>query len=67
MPSLSAGILKSNNTITKTVYHKPGNTTSPKTGDNSNLLLWIVLLLASGGVLTVLGIASRKKSKNALK
>ena len=42
-------------------------TTSPKTGDNSNLALWFAVLFISGGVLTVLGIASRKKSKNALK
>ena len=46
---------------------KPGNTSSPQTGDNSNLALWFAVLLVSGGVLTVLGIISKKKSKNALK
>lgn len=46
---------------------KPGNTSSPQTGDNSRLALWFAVLCISGGVLTVLGIASRKKSKNALK
>ena len=52
----------------ETTSPKTGNgTTSPKTGDNSNLALWFAVLFISGGVLTVLGIASRKKSKNALK
>lgn len=45
---------------------KPGSTGSPQTGDSSSVL-WLALLCISGGVLTVLGIASRKKSKNALK
>ena len=47
--------------------NKPGNISSPQTGDNSSLALWFAVLFISGGVLTVLGIASRKKSKNALK
>ena len=34
---------------------------SPQTGDNSNLMLWIALLLISGGVCTVLTV-KRKKS-----
>ena len=46
---------------------KPGNTSSPQTGDNNSLALWFAVLLVSGGVLTVLGIISKKKSKNALK
>ena len=46
---------------------KPGSTGSPQTGDSSNLIGWLAALFVSGGVLTVLGIASRKKSKNALK
>ena len=45
----------------------PGNTSSPQTGDNNSLALWFAVLLVSGGVLTVLGIISKKKSKNALK
>ena len=45
---------------------KPGSTGSPQTGDTSSVL-WLAILCISGGVLTVLGIASRKKSKNALK
>ena len=55
------------NTGNGTTSPKTGETTSPKTGDNSNLALWFAVLFISGGVLTVLGIASRKKSKNALK
>ena len=52
----------------ETTSPNTGNgTTSLKTGDNSNLALWFAVLFISGGVLTVLGIASRKKSKNALK
>lgn len=49
--------------------HKPGkddSTKSPQTGDSSSVL-WLAILCISGGVLTVLGIASKKKSKNALK
>ena len=44
-------------------YNKPGNnaTTSPKTGDSSNLALWIALLLASGGALILTTVISRKK------
>lgn len=48
---------------------KPGkddSTKSPQAGDSSSVL-WLAILCISGGVLTVLGIASRKKSKNALK
>ena len=45
---------------------KPGSTGSPQTGDSGSVL-WLAILCISGGVLTVLGIASRKKSKNALK
>ena len=44
---------------------KPGSTGSPQTGDSSSVL-WLAILCISGGVLTVLGIISKKKSKNAL-
>ena len=37
------------------------DTTSPQTGDNSNLALWFAVLFISGGVLTVFSIASKKK------
>ena len=63
----STGDTTSPNTGNGTTSPKTGDTTSPKTGDNSNLALWFAVLFISGGVLTVLGIASRKKSKNALK
>ena len=43
-----------------------GSGATPQTGDSSSVL-WLAILCISGGVLTVLGIASRKKSKNALK
>ena len=33
---------------------------SPQTGDNSNLMLWIALLLASGGACTVLTVKRKK-------
>ena len=34
---------------------------SPKTGDNSNMALWIALLLISGGALITLPLANRKR------
>ena len=63
----STGETTSPNTGNGTTSPKTGDTTSSKTGDNSNLALWFAVLFISGGVMTVLGIASRKKSKNALK
>lgn len=39
---------------------KPGSTGSPQTGDSSSVL-WLALLCISGGVLTVLGIAGKRK------
>ena len=63
----STGETTSPNTGNGTTSPKTGETTSLKTGDNSNLALWFAVLFISGGVLTVIGIASRKKSKNALK
>ncbi|WP_449078137.1 InlB B-repeat-containing protein [Ruminococcus sp.] len=63
----STGETTSPNIGNGTTSPKTGETTSLKTGDNSNLALWFAVLFISGGVLTVLGIASRKKSKNALK
>ena len=41
---------------------KPGTSDkSPQTGDNSNLMLWIALLLASGGVLTGVTVFDKRK------
>lgn len=39
-------------------------TTSPKTGDNSSLALWFVLLLASGGAATATTIYGRKNKRS---
>ena len=39
-----------------------GAVTSPQTGDNSNMLLWVALLFVSGGVLTA---ATYRKKKHA--
>ena len=46
--------------------NKPSSnaTTSPQTGDNSNLTLWIALLLASGGAVTVTTVYGRKKKRS---
>ena len=41
-----------------------GNTTSPKTGDSSNLVLWIALLFISGGAVIGTTVVSRKKKYN---
>lgn len=38
-------------------------TKSPKTGDNSSLVLWFTALSISGGVLAVLGVANKKKKR----
>ena len=43
---------------------KPGADKSPQTGDNSNLLLWIALLFASGGAAIGTTVVSRKKKYN---
>lgn len=39
-------------------------TISPQTGDNSNLTLWIALLLASGGAVTATTVYGRKKKRS---
>lgn len=38
---------------------------SPQTGDNSNLMLWIALLLASGGAVIGTTVVSKKKKHNS--
>ena len=43
---------------------KPGADKSPQTGDNSNLLLWIALLLVSSGAAIGTTVVSRKKKYN---
>ena len=46
--------------------NKPSSnaTISPQTGDNSNLILWIALLLASGGAVTATTVYGRKKKRS---
>lgn len=41
-----------------------GNTTSPKTGDSNNLVLWSALLFISGGAVIGTTVVSRKKKHN---
>ena len=41
-----------------------GETTSPETGDNSNMVLWIVVMLAAGTALTGTVLYSRKRKYN---
>ena len=48
--------------ITVTVTPTP-SPSSPKTGDNNNTIMWIVLAAAAGGVLLTLGIISMKRRK----
>ena len=38
---------------------------SPKTGDNSNMILWIALLFVSGGAVIGITVYSKKKKENA--
>ena len=47
--------------------NKPGkddSTKSPQTGDSSNLIGWLAALFVSGGVLTVLGVNSKKRKES---
>ncbi len=41
--------------------NKPINTASPKTGNSGNIILWIVLLIAGGGVFITATAVDRKK------
>jgi len=41
--------------------NKPADSTSPNTGDNSNMFLWIALLFISGGLSITLTVVDRKK------
>ena len=49
------------------ITDKPGkddSTKSPQTGDSSNLIGWLAALFVSGGVLTVLGVNSKKRKES---
>lgn len=41
--------------------HKPGDPSSPQTGDNSHIMLWILLASGSLGMLVMLSVTNRKK------
>ncbi len=41
-----------------------GKSDSPKTGDTSNLALWIALLFISGGIVTGITVVSKKKKRS---
>ena len=52
-------------TGTPTEPGKPTDSDSPKTGDNSNMILWIALLFISSGVVIGITVYSKKKKENA--
>lgn len=49
----------------KSASQRGDNSDAPETGDNSRMALWLVLLLASGGLLLVTGVFGRKKKRSA--
>ncbi len=54
----ATGELAGADTVTEKLPNDPA---APKTGDSSNLLLWVALLLISGGVLTGATVLGKKK------
>ena len=50
--------------VTYTISETAKPTDLPKTGDNSNLALWFVLLLVSGGAITATAVISSKKKRS---
>lgn len=52
------GAKRSENTVI------PKDSGSPQTGDSSNLIGWLAALFVSGGVLTVLGVSSKKRRES---
>ena len=48
-----------------TVTAKPDDSKSPQTGDNSNLILWIALLIISGGVMKGVTVFGKSKKHSA--
>lgn len=44
--------------------HQPGDPSSPQTGDNSHILLWIMLASGSLAMLVILSVAGRKRHIN---
>lgn len=52
------GAKRSENTVI------PKDSGSPETGDSSNLIGWLAALFVSGGVLTLLGVSSKKRKES---
>lgn len=56
---------KRNRLVSTIITAAPGTAeqpdSSPNTGDNSNMILWLALLLVSGGVIIVAVVLSRKR------
>ena len=48
-------------TDTSTGGNQTGDTTSPETGDSSNMMVWVALLTASGAALLALGVYTKKR------
>ena len=44
-----------------TIAENPGDTTSPQTGDDSHIVLWIMLMLISGGAILTMSTRRRRK------
>ena len=60
----TAAFTNTKNTTTPTHTPKPADPTTPKTGDNSNLALWIMLLAASVAGMTGTILYSKKRKTN---
>ena len=58
------GIQKNGDTFNVTNVHT-SNETPPKTGDNSNITLYLVLMAVSGATLIVLGVAQHRRRRHA--
>ena len=57
----SGGNAQSSSTASQDTDGKDKTTTSPKTGDNNDIMMWIALLFVSGGVLSGTFIVSKKR------
>ena len=60
------GVVSQSGTATAkfTVNKNKDESKSPLTGDNSDMFLWLALLLASGGAVTATALTSRKRNYN---
>ena len=46
--------------LTNTYNQKPNTPDTPKTGDTSNIMLWVILMIISGSMLIVLGTTGKR-------